>query len=129
MFGDQAVAGFVADRINVNYLIRDPANPSGVALIFVGGAGENSIAVAPGSNGKLSPADVRKSQRAFDDACVLVLQLGIPLKTIVAAVDLAAKNGLRVILNPAPAGVCRPACSGRFGCLRPMKARRNCLPA
>jgi ribokinase len=103
MFGDQTVAGFVADGINVDYLIRDPANPSGVALIFIGRAGENSIAVAPGSNAKLSPADLRKSRKAFDDAGVLVLQLETPMKTVEAAAELAAKTGLRVILNPAPA--------------------------
>src|SRR5690242_10427182 len=32
MFGDQAIAGFTADRINVDYVVRDPASPSGVAL-------------------------------------------------------------------------------------------------
>jgi hypothetical protein len=51
MFGDKAVAGFVADAINFDYMIRDQTNPSGVALILIGRAGENSIVVAPGSNG------------------------------------------------------------------------------
>ncbi len=35
MFGEKAVAGFVEDGINVNYIVRDKAAPSGVALIFV----------------------------------------------------------------------------------------------
>jgi ribokinase len=103
LFGDQAVAGFVADGINVNHLIRDQTNPSGVALIFIGRAGENSIAVAPGANGKLAPADLKKSREAFCEAGVLVLQLEIPMKTVEAAAELAAETGLRVILNPAPA--------------------------
>lgn len=103
LFGDQAVAGFVADGINVNYLIRDQSHPSGVALIFIGRAGENSIAVSPGSNGKLAPADLKKNRKAFDDAGVLVLQLEIPMKTVEAAAALAVGAGLRVVLNPAPA--------------------------
>src|SRR5512136_62385 len=65
IFGDQAVAGFRRDGINVTYIVRDPAAPSGVALIFVAKDGENSIAVAGGANGRLSPADVKKARQAF----------------------------------------------------------------
>ena len=35
MFGQQAVEGFREDQINVDHVLRDPAAPSGVALIFV----------------------------------------------------------------------------------------------
>lgn len=103
MFGDQAVAGFATDGINVDHVSRDKTNPSGVALIFVAKDGENSIAVAGGANAKLSPADVRKAKAAFDGASVLVMQLETPLESVQAAADLAVKAGVRVILNPAPA--------------------------
>lgn len=103
MFGDQAVAGFAKDGINVEHISRDQTNPSGVALIFVAKDGENSIAVAGGANAKLSPADVRKAKAAFAGASVLVMQLETPLETVQAAADLAAKAGVCVILNPAPA--------------------------
>ena len=103
MFGDQAVAGFVKDGINVDYVMRDKTNPSGVALIFVAKDGENSIAVAGGANAKLSPADVKKAKAVFDGASVLVMQLETPLETVQAAAELAANAGVRVILNPAPA--------------------------
>jgi ribokinase len=103
MFGDQAVAGFATDGINVDHVSRDKTNPSGVALIFVAKDGENSIAVAGGANAKLSPADVRKAKAAFADASVLVMQLETPLESVQAAADLAVKAGVRVILNPAPA--------------------------
>ena len=103
MFGDKAVAGFIADGINVDYVVRDRTCPSGVALIFVGQNGENSIAVASGSNANLAPADLLKARRAFNRASVVVLQLETPLKTVEAAAKLAASAGARVILNPAPA--------------------------
>ena len=57
MFGEQAVAGFTEHGINVDHVQFDKA-PSGVALIFVGEDGENSIGVGSGANAKLSPADV-----------------------------------------------------------------------
>jgi ribokinase len=103
MFGDKAVAGFVADGIDVDYVVRDKSCPSGVALIFVGENGENSIAVASGSNGKLAPGDLNKAKNAFKHAGVVLLQLETPLATVKAAAQLAAATGARVILNPAPA--------------------------
>ena len=101
--GKTAVAGFARDGINVNYVLWDRANPSGVALIFVGQDGENSIAVASGANDKLSPTDVRRAAKVFRGARVLVLQLETPLNTVRTAAELAAKAGVKVLLNPAPA--------------------------
>lgn len=64
---------------------------------------QNSIAVAGGANERLSPAHVRKARSVIMQAQVLLLQLETPIKTIEAAARLAAANGVRVILNPAPA--------------------------
>jgi ribokinase len=103
MFGEKAVAGFTAEGINVDYIIRDRTSPSGVALIFVGHQGQNSIAVASGANSKLVPTDVKRAIGAFRDASVLLLQLETPLKTVLAAAEIATAAGVKVILNPAPA--------------------------
>ena len=103
MFGDQAVAGFIKEGINTDHVLRDKSRPSGVALIFVAKDGENSIAVAGGANGELSPTDVGKAKNLFASAGMLVMQLETPLATVQAAADLAAKASVRVILNPAPA--------------------------
>ena len=73
------MAGFEKDGICVDHVLRDKASPSGVALIFVASDGENSIAVASGANGNLSPADVRKARQAIAAASVLVMQLETPL--------------------------------------------------
>jgi ribokinase len=103
MFGEKAVAGFVQDDINVKHVTRDPVAPSGVALIFVAKDGENSIAVAGGANGRLSPSDVKKARAAIAGASVVVMQLETPLATVMAAAELAARAKVPIILNPAPA--------------------------
>jgi len=103
MFGEKALAGFSSDGIETRYIARDPESPSGVALIFVGEDGENSIAVASGANARLTPEDVEKSKDAFTGASVLLLQLETPLPTVQTAANLAVQSGVRVILNPAPA--------------------------
>ncbi len=102
-FGDQAIAGLLRDGIDVSRVFRDKLTPSGVALIFVAQDGENSIAVAGGANAKLSPSDVKKAAGVIRSAALLVAQLETPLATVTAAVELAAKAGVPVILNPAPA--------------------------
>ncbi|HID21512.1 MAG TPA: ribokinase, partial [Planctomycetaceae bacterium] len=106
IFGDQAIAGFEKDGIDVTHVTRDPVAPSGVALIFVAGTGENSIGVASGANARLSPQDVRNAEGAFASAGksgVVLMQLETPLETVEAGAELAAEYELRVILNPAPA--------------------------
>jgi ribokinase len=103
VFGDQAIAGLRRDGIDVSRVFRDKLTPSGVALIFVAKDGENSIAVAGGANEKLSPADVKKATDVIRSAALLVAQLETPLATVTAAVDVAVKAGVPVILNPAPA--------------------------
>jgi ribokinase len=102
-FGDQAVAGYANDRIDVAHIVRDPKLPSGVGLIFLEQGGQNSIAVAGGANDRLSPTDVRTARGLFHGASIVLVQLEIPLQTVRTAVRLAVQAGARVILNPAPA--------------------------
>jgi ribokinase len=103
MFGEQALEGFAEDGIDVSHVLRDATAPSGVALIFVDEGGENSIAVASGANAKLTAADIAVAGDAIASADVLVMQLETPLETVQAAAAMATENGVRVILNPAPA--------------------------
>jgi ribokinase len=103
MFGEQAVKGFIDDGINVDHLIRDPQAPSGVALIFVAQDGENSIGVASGANGRLSPQDIEAAREVIASADILVMQLETPLDTVRAAAEMASANKVTVILDPAPA--------------------------
>src|SRR6202051_2679735 len=102
-FGDQAIAGLRRDGVDVSCVFRDKLAASGVALIFVAEDGENSIAVAGGANAKLAPADVKKAARVIRSAAWLVAQLETPLATVTAAAETAARSGVPVILNPAPA--------------------------
>jgi ribokinase len=102
-FGDQALAGLIEDRINVDHIVRDRTSASGVALILVSKKGENCIAVAGGANSRLSWADVKRASNVIAQASVLITQLETPLATVRAAIAFAAKKGVPVILNPAPA--------------------------
>ena len=103
LFGQQAVAGFKHEGINTTHILTDAEQPSGVALINVDEQGENCIAVAPGANANLQPADTQAALEAAEPDALLLLQLEIPLPTVADVVRRAHWRGLRVVLNPAPA--------------------------
>ncbi len=103
IFGSEALKGFVADEIDIEHIIKDTTAPSGVASIFVDRNGQNSIAVADGANANLSPADIEAAEKTIASADILVMQLETPIETVTAAAVMAHADGVKVILNPAPA--------------------------
>ncbi|MFO7167411.1 MAG: ribokinase [Chloroflexota bacterium] len=83
--------------------VSETPGPSGVAVIAVDDAGENSIIVVPGANGAVGADDVARLERALDGARVLLLQLEVPLPAVLSAAQAARRRGVTVILDPAPA--------------------------
>lgn len=65
--------------------------------------GQNIIVVASGANARVTAQDVEAAAVAITTADVLLLQLEIPLESVHRAAELAHENGVKVILNPAPA--------------------------
>ncbi len=99
--GEMLSAQFAAEGIDTSK-IKFSATPTGTALIFVDDNAENCIAVAPGSNNDLLPADVEGIRDSISAAAYLLLQLEIPMATVEKAILLADEAGVRTILNPAP---------------------------
>lgn len=102
VFGDNSIRGYEKDGIVTTHILRSE-KPSGVALILVDGNGENSISVAPGANGDFSVDDVECLSSVIVEADIVVLQLEIPVSTVLRAAHIAHDAGAYVILNPAPA--------------------------
>ena len=102
IFGEQALQQFKREGIITDYVAKDPDRPSGVALITVDSKGENTIVVAQGSNGALSPDDVKKAESEFEKSDIVLTQLETPLQTILHVAKLAGKLQKKLILNPAP---------------------------
>lgn len=126
-FGQEAVAGFIRDAIHVRHVRRERRCPSGVALIFVAANGQNSIAVAPGANARLTAADARRARAELERADVLVAQLEVPLAAVAEAVRLAARAGVPVILNPAPAAKLPPTLLRLVSVLTPNESEARLL--
>jgi len=102
-FGNRLRSGLEHEGIDVKHVTITQNCASGVAIVAVDDAGENAITVIPGANGRLTPEDIRDASSIIRDADVLMLQLEVPMETVLAAIDVARKSGTRVILDPAPA--------------------------
>jgi ribokinase len=102
-FGSALLATLAGDGVDTTHVRRDLAAATGVALITVDAAGQNTIVVVAGANGHVSPADVDAAAAAFTEAAVLLVQLECPLPAVAQAAALARRRGVRVVLNPAPA--------------------------
>ncbi|MBN2313860.1 MAG: ribokinase [Sedimentisphaerales bacterium] len=103
IFAQHSLANFAKESIHTDFIIQTEDVSSGVALITVDQAGENVIVVAPGANGKLSPADVENARPAFVSSRTVVAQLEVPLETVECAARLADHSDVPFILDPAPA--------------------------
>lgn len=103
-FGKAAISAYQKDGINTDSIFTDNDQPTGVAIIIVDDTtGQNSIVVAPGSNGQLSPSDIEKAKQAITAADAVLMQLEIPIESISKALRIASENKVKTILNPAPA--------------------------
>ena len=110
-----------AEGVGVGHVTTDAEAHSGIALIMVGAVGENIISVASGANARLSPGDVRAAFDAIGRADVVVMQMEIPVETVLEAVRAGREAGALVILNPAPVpdGGVPAEAVGQLDCITP----------
>ncbi|MGI6005446.1 MAG: ribokinase, partial [Christensenellales bacterium] len=77
---------------------------TGMALITVSNiTGDNSIIVIQGANLKVSKAYVDANMDAIEQADIVIMQMEIPIDTVIHAARRAKALGKTVILDPAPA--------------------------
>lgn len=101
--GAWLAAHLASGGVETRDVVVDDEATTGVALIVVDHSGENSIVVAPGANGRLTPADVTARADRFATAQAVLLQLEAPLDTVTMAAEEAQRAGCTVLLDPAPA--------------------------
>ena len=100
--GDLLLERLAAAGVDTARVARCDDAATGTALIAVDDAGENSIIVSPGANGRLTARDVEAADGFFAGAAVLCLCLEVGLPAVGAAARAAAAAGVRVVLNPSP---------------------------
>lgn len=127
IFGRQARQLFEEEGINTQYMVSDPKNPSGVALITVDKNAENCIVVASGANAALVPKDLKKAEQEIISSSIILMQLEIPLETVSWVASIAAEHKVKVILNPAPARELPPELIQNVSIITPNKTEAEML--
>lgn len=102
-FGIKIRNEFANDGINIDGVIVAENTPTGIAMIQVSAAGENSICLSPEANDKLTVDQIARHSGSIRNAKYLLTQLETPIEGIEYAVEIAKQSKTNVILNPAPA--------------------------
>lgn len=112
--GDYLRENLARVGVDVDHVARCAEAASGVAVILVTEEGQNEIVLAPGANGAFAPSQLEASASRIGSAKIVMLQLEIPLETVVDAAARGQAAGARVILDPAPA---RPLPESLLACV------------
>ncbi|RIV22854.1 ribokinase [Alicyclobacillaceae bacterium I2511] len=75
---------------------------TGLAVVTVDAAGENTIVVVPGANALVTRQHIETMAKLFVQCDALVLQNEIPREVTLRAMELAQQNGVWVLWNPSP---------------------------
>ena len=81
---------------------------SGTAMILVAPHGENCIVVNPGANAHVTPEYVASHLHLIRNAGLILTQLEIPIETVEYLAEVCFREGIPLILDPAPAQALPP---------------------
>lgn len=102
-FGEGMKKHLMKEDLPQGYILTDKNQPSGIAQIFVSKKGENSIAVASGSNGTLTFDRLKPFIKDLASADLVLVQFEIPIETVMDLIDFCFNKGVKTLVNPAPA--------------------------
>ncbi len=100
--GDEALAGYLRDGIDVGWVKRDP-KPIPVWRSYSWTRMGEQHRGGFRRERRVSAADVEAARALIHKASVLLVQLEIPVEAVRAALRIASEYGVRTISHPAPA--------------------------
>jgi ribokinase len=103
IFGFSLKKQLIKGGVNIEHIIEIKDVSTGVAFITLDKDGNNNIIVSPGANYRVTPELVREKEDIISKAKLLMVQLEIPLESVLEAVKIANKHQVPVLLDPAPA--------------------------
>lgn len=102
MFGQTLRENLKSCNINIQNTRVIQNVSTGVAVITVCG-GDNSIILGSGANFKIDCSMIDEIREVIMESYMVMIQLEIPQKVVEYVIDIAHKNKVKVLLNPAPA--------------------------
>ena len=101
-FGEQMRSHLTSAGVDISR-VATSSGSSGVAVIVVARNGENSIVVVPGANADVSCEDIDRNIEIIRAAGIVLTQLELPLETVLYLAEVCEREGIPLMLDPAPA--------------------------
>jgi ribokinase len=101
-FGAELRANLASAGVDTT-AVEAESTSSGIAQIITAENGENVIVVTPGANAYVSPRYVEKHLAVIRSASIVLTQLETPLETVEYLASVTRKEGIPLVLDPAPA--------------------------
>ena len=102
ILSDLALSSLQESGVDTTGISKSQKSSTGSASIWVNAQGQNSIVIYPGANAEVDEDFIIQHEKFFDDASWLLTQFEVPLKSILLALKLAKKHGLKTVMDPAP---------------------------
>ena len=102
-FAERLRASLGASGVDSGYVLETAEAPTGIAMIWLDAAGQNSILVAPGANLLFDAGSAEALRPLYARAACALFQLETPLDAVERAMAIARESGAVTILDPAPA--------------------------
>lgn len=100
-FGVTLLTHLEKEGINTEGITTVPDKATGIADIILS-ENDNRIIVASGANLLVTPGLVAKHRKQIMNSDVVLLQLEIPMETVLFTLEVAGEHNIPVIVNPAP---------------------------
>ena len=105
-FGEMAMKLYADEGINSKYVWEIPDMSTGAASIVVNEeTGDNAIIVVPGAADAMVPYDLDTAEAGIADCAFFMASLEVPIPVMQHGLEVAKRNGVPTILNPAPAAI------------------------
>ena len=102
-FGESFLELLKDEGVNNDSVLYSDKLPTAVGFIVSSSSGSNIIIIDIAANGEFSPEDIDENKSIIEQSDVILSPLEIPFDTAIHATKLAKGNGIKSILNPAPA--------------------------
>ena len=101
-FGQTLIESLQAAGVNTDGITVNPNTYSGIASIIVDRQGANTISCAGGANNLVRDRELKQFKKLLPDTKIVLMELGIPIATVLTAAREAKTHNCSVILDPAP---------------------------
>lgn len=101
-FGQTLIQSLQTAGVDTSGITVNPSTYSGIASIVVDELGANTIACAAGANNLVREQELEQFETLLPQAKIALLELGIPIATVLNAARTAKAHDCFLILDPAP---------------------------